>query len=111
MGRFGQKGPGRVSEGTGFLNGPSAMMPGAMDLLYNFSHACDSETPKCTILLMPDFQIIGRLEEGNQSIVLNLIVELADSGRRFRCTALIDTGAMGLFINCTYVTCLDTQLY
>jgi hypothetical protein len=83
MGRIGQKRFGRVPEGTGFLNGLSAMMPGAMDPVYNFSHACDSEFQKCTILSMPHFQIISRLEEGDQSIVLDLIVELADSGRRF----------------------------
>jgi hypothetical protein len=83
MGRFGQEGLGRVPKGTEFLNGPSAMMPSAMDPLYNFSHACDSEIQKCTILSTPDFQIISRLEEGDQSIVLDLIIELADSGQRF----------------------------
>jgi hypothetical protein len=60
---------------------------------------------------MPGSQIIGRLEEGNQSIVLNLIVELADSGWHFQCTALINTGATGLFIDHAYVMCLNTQLH
>jgi hypothetical protein len=83
MGRIGQKRFGRVSKRTGFLNSPSAMTPGAMDSLYDFSHACDSEIQKCTILLMPCFRIISRLEEGDQSIVLDLIIELADSGWRF----------------------------
>jgi hypothetical protein len=111
MGRFGQKGLGRVFERTEFLNSPSAIPPSATDLLYNFSHVCDSEVPKCTILSMPSFQIIGRLEEGEQSIVLDLIVEPADSRWCFRCTALIDTGATGLFIDHAYVMHLDTQLH
>jgi hypothetical protein len=70
-------------QSTGFLNSTSAITPSAMDLLYNFSHVYDSEIPKCTILLMPNFQIIGRLEEGEQAIVLDLIAELADSRWRF----------------------------
>jgi hypothetical protein len=111
MGRIGQKRPGRLFEGTGFLNGLSAIPPSTTDLLYNFSHVHDSEIPKCTILSTPNFQIIGRLEEGEQSIILDLIVEPADSRRCFRCTALIDTDATGLFINRTYVTRLNTQLH
>jgi hypothetical protein len=83
MGRIGQKGLGRVPKGTGFLSSPSTMMPGATDPMYNFSHAYDSEIQKCTILSMPNFWIIGRLEEGDQAIVLNLIVELADSRQCF----------------------------
>jgi hypothetical protein len=74
---------GRVPEGTGFLNSPSTMMPDATDPVYNFSHAFDSESQRCTILPMPDFQIVSRLEEGDQLIVLDLVVELADSGRCF----------------------------
>jgi hypothetical protein len=37
--------------------------------------------------------------------------ELADSGWHFWCTALINIGATGLFIDCAYVMHFDTQLH
>jgi hypothetical protein len=73
-----------IPEGEGFLNGPSVTQPDTVDPMYNFSHACDSEMPsKCTIVPLSEFWIISRLEEGEQAIVLNLVVELADSGQHF----------------------------
>jgi hypothetical protein len=56
-------------------------------------------------------QIIRRLEEGEHSIVLNLVLELVDHGKHFQCAALIDTGAMGLFISHNYTTHVQTQLH
>jgi hypothetical protein len=58
-----------------------------MDHMYYFDTACDSEVatrpPKCTISHGSEFQIISRLEEGEQAIVLNLVIEPADHGWHF----------------------------
>jgi hypothetical protein len=43
--------------------------------------------------------------------VLDLVLEPVDRGKRFRCTALIDTGATGLFISCDYAAHVQTQLH
>jgi hypothetical protein len=87
------------------------MPPNATDTLYNFSTVSDLNQ-HCTCLLSSlDFQIIGKLEEGEHAIVLDLIVELAESGRCYHCAALIDSGASGLFINCMYATCLNAHLH
>jgi hypothetical protein len=43
--------------------------------------------------------------------VLDLVMEPADHGRRFRCAALIDTGATGLFIDRAYAVRMQTELY
>jgi hypothetical protein len=60
------------------------MLPYTIDPMYNLSHACDSETLICTIVVpRSEFQIISRLEEGEQAIVLDLVIKLADSGQRF----------------------------
>jgi hypothetical protein len=66
---------------------------------------------ECTILSKPNYRIIGRLEEGEQAIVLNLVIEPADSGQRFQCATLINSGATGLFINHMYATCIETQFH
>jgi hypothetical protein len=82
-----------------------------MDVLYNFSTAPDLNE-HCTCLSpSPDFRIIGRLEEGEHTIVLDLIIELAESGQCYHCAALIDSGASGLFIDRMYATCLNAQLH
>jgi hypothetical protein len=90
----------------GFLKGPNVTPPDVMDHMYNFDTVCDPEMalrpPTCTISHASAFLIIGRLEEGEQAIVLNLVIEPTDHGQHFRCTALIDTGATGLFIDRAY---------
>jgi hypothetical protein len=109
--RHGQKRLSRLLEGEGFLNSPSIMPPDTMDAMHNFSTASDLNG-HCTCLLpSPDFWIIGRPEEGEHTIMLDLIIERAESGQRYRCTALIDPGASGLFIDCMYATCLDAHLH
>jgi hypothetical protein len=45
------------------------------------------------------------------TIVLDLVLELVDHGKRFRCAALIDTRAMGLFISRDYAAHVQTQLH
>jgi hypothetical protein len=79
--------------------------------MYNFVVNRDSDLEKCTFLFDTSTRIIGRLEEGEHSIVLDLVLEPVDHGRRFRCAALIDTGAMGLFISHDYATYVQTQLH
>jgi hypothetical protein len=97
------------------LKGPNITPPDVTDCMYNFDTACDSEvamrSPKCTTSHGPEFQIISRLKEGEQAIVLNLVIEPADHGWHFRCTTLIDTGAMGLFIDHAYTVQMQTELY
>jgi hypothetical protein len=87
------------------------MPPDATDALYNFSTVSDLNGRHVCLSLSPNFQIIGRLEEGEHAIVLDLIVEPANSGRRYRCTTLIDSGASGLFIDHMYITHLDAHLH
>jgi hypothetical protein len=72
------------------LIGPGITPPDAMDPMY-FSHVTSVLIEQCTIVSKPNYRIIGRLEEGKQAIVLDLIIEPADSRRRFQCTALIVT--------------------
>jgi hypothetical protein len=60
---------------------------------------------------LSNFRIIGRLEEGEHTIVLDLLIEPAESGQRYRCATLIDSGASGLFIDRVYATCLDAHLH
>jgi hypothetical protein len=93
------------------LKRPSVIPPDATDALYNFSTASDLN--KHCICLSPslDFQIISRLEEGEHTIVLDLIIKLAESGWRYHCATLIDSGASGLFIDCMYATHLNAQLH
>jgi hypothetical protein len=110
MGSCGKEGPCRLSEEEGFLIGPGIMPPDAMDPMY-ISHVTFDLIKQCTILSKLNYQIIGRLEEGEQAIVLDLIIELADSRRRFWCTTLIDSGAMGLFIDHVYATRIETQFH
>jgi hypothetical protein len=106
-----QKGLSGLPEGEGFLSHPSVMPPGTTDALYNFSIASDLN--ECCICLLPssDLQIIGRLEEGEHAIMLNLIVKLVESGWHYRCTTLIDSGASGLFIDHIYATHLEAHLH
>jgi hypothetical protein len=107
----GQKRLSGLPEGEGFLKGPSVMPPDVMDPLYNFSTVSDLNG--CCICLSPppNFQTIGRREEGEHVIVLNLIIKPAESGQRYHCTTLIDSGASGLFIDCVYTTHLDAHLH
>jgi hypothetical protein len=60
------------------------MSPDITDHIYNFNTAYDSEVtmrpPKCTISHGSEFQIISRLEEDEQVIMLNLIIKPADHG-------------------------------
>jgi hypothetical protein len=107
----GQKGLSGLPKREGFLNRPSVMLPDAMDVVYNFSTISDLNGCHVCLSSPSDFQIIGRLEEGEHAIVLDLIVELAESRRRYRCAALIDSGASGLFIDCLYATHLDAHLH
>jgi hypothetical protein len=83
--------------------------------MYNFDTVCDPETAlrplKCTNSHTSKFQIISRLKEGKQVIMLNSVIELADHGQCFQCAAIIDTGAMGLFIDHTYAVQMQTELY
>jgi hypothetical protein len=106
-----QKRLSRIPEGEGFLKCPSVTLPDATDTLYNFSTVSDPNKPCICLSPSPDFWIIGRLEEGEHAIVLDLIVELAESRWRYRFAALIDSGATGLFINHVYATCLDAHLH
>jgi hypothetical protein len=43
--------------------------------------------------------------------VTDLVLELVDHGKRFRCAALIDTGATGLFISRDYAMHVQTWLH
>jgi hypothetical protein len=110
MGRCGQKGPCGLPEKEGFLIGPGITPPDATDPMY-FSHVTSDLIEQCTIASKPNYRIIGRLEEGEQLIVLDLIIEPADSRQRFRCATLIDSGATGLFIDRVYATCIETQFH
>jgi hypothetical protein len=87
------------------------MPPDATDALYNSSTASDLNGHCICLSPSPDFRIIDRLEEGEHAIVLDLIVKPAESGRRYLCTALIDSGASGLFIDRVYTTRLDAHLH
>jgi hypothetical protein len=91
------------------------MAPDVVDHMYNFNTACDSEvalrSSKCTISHASAFRIIDRLEEGEQAIMLDLVIEPADHGQRFQCATLINTGAMGLFIDHAYAVWMQTELY
>jgi hypothetical protein len=107
----GQKGLSGLLEGEGFLKGPSNMPPDTMGPLCNFSTASDLNGHCIFLSPSPNFWIIGRLEEGEHMIMLNLIVEPAESRRHYHCTALIDSGASGLFIDRMYTTCLDAHLH
>jgi hypothetical protein len=93
------------------LIGPSVLPPSTMDRMDNSVVNRDSDLEKCTSLFDTMARIIGRLKEGEHSIVLDLVLELVDHGRRFRCAALIDTGAMGLFISRNYTMHVQTQLH
>jgi hypothetical protein len=93
------------------LIGPSVLPPVTVDHLYNFVVNHDSDPEKCTFLSNFTSHIIGRLEEGEHSIVLDFILEPVDHGKCFRCAALIDTGAMGLFISRDYTMHVQTQLH
>jgi hypothetical protein len=110
MGRFRQEGPCGLLEKDRFLISPGIMPPNATDSIY-YSHVSSDLIEKCTILSKLNYQIIGRLEEGEQVIVLDLVIELADSRWRFWCATLIDLGATGLFIDCMYTTCIKTQFH
>jgi hypothetical protein len=57
-----------------------------------------------------NFRSLAGLKRVSKQIVLDLVIELADSGQHSQCTALIDMGAMGLYIDHAYVTCIETQL-
>jgi hypothetical protein len=107
----GQKRLSGLPKREGFLNSPSVMPPDTMDSMCNFSTVSDPNGCHVCLSLSPNFQIIGRLEEGEHAIVLDLIIKSAESGRRYCCATLIDSGASGLFINCVYATCLDAQLH
>jgi hypothetical protein len=109
--RHGQKRFSGLPEGEGFLKRPSVTPPDAMDALYNFSTVSDLNGHCICLSPSPNFRIIGRLEEGEHTIVLDLIIEPAESGRCYRCAALIDSGASGLFIDRMYATCLDAHLH
>jgi hypothetical protein len=65
------------------LIGPGITPPDATDPMY-FSHVTSDLIEQCTIASKLNYRIIGRLEEGEQVIVLDLVIELADSGRHFR---------------------------
>jgi hypothetical protein len=93
------------------LISPSALLPSTADRVYNFVVNRDSDLEECTSLFDTSTQIIRRLEEGEHSIVLDLVLEPVDHGRRFQCPALIDTGATGLFISRDYATHVQTQLH
>jgi hypothetical protein len=79
--------------------------------MYNFSTASDPNGRHACLSSPSDFRIIGRLEEGEHAIVLDLLIELAESRWRYRCAALIDSGASGLIIDRMYATCLDAHLH
>jgi hypothetical protein len=92
------------------LIGSGIMPPNAMDPMY-ISHVTFDPIKQCIILSKLNYQIIGRLEEGEQAIVLDLIVKPADSGRCFWCATLINSGGMGLFINHVYATHIETKFH
>jgi hypothetical protein len=77
----------------------------------NFSTVSDPNGRHVCLSPSSNFQIIGRLEDGEHAIVLDLLIELAESGWRYHCTTLIDSGASGLFIDHVYATCLDAHLH
>jgi hypothetical protein len=87
------------------------MPPDVTDSLYNFSTASDPNEHYTCLLTSTYFQIIGRLEEGEHAIVLNLIIELVESGWHYCCATLIDSGASGLFIDHMCATCLEAHLH
>jgi hypothetical protein len=92
------------------LIGPGITPPDAMDPMY-FSHVTSDLIEQCTISSKPNYRIIDRLEEGKQAVVLDLIIEPADSGQHFQCATLIDSGATRLFIDHVYATHIETQFH
>jgi hypothetical protein len=57
------------------------------------------------------YRVLGRLEEGEEAIIMYGFLEFTDTGRRIPCCALLDCGATGLFANSKFAEEIDTSLH
>jgi hypothetical protein len=57
------------------------------------------------------YQVLGRLEEGEEAINIYGFLEFTDTGRRIPCRALLDCSAMGLFADSKFAEEIGTSLH